>query len=212
MKKKIILFVVGILVGLLLSHWYHNRQTVSSAPIEATTTFESNSDVLSLADLEIPVKDLPIFQSYLTEQTDAKLEIERSYFEKIEINTEDRFFLLQYSCGNKECDSLLIKVHNSDIESLPLSNGIFQDYELAPDQDKVLFRYAYNEGGQILRHVLVPVDLAKLESISFISEEDTKQFMNNPTWPILEYEWISINQIRLVTADLPSSDFNELKT
>lgn len=212
MKKKIILFALGILVGLLLSHWFHTRQKVSRAPEAALASVESNSHVLTMADLEIPVKDLPTFQSYVSEQTDPKSEIERTHYEEIETNTEERFFLLQYSCGNKQCDSLLIKVHNREIESLPLPNGIFQDYQLAPDQDKVLFRYAYNEGGQIIRHVIVPVDLVKLESIPVASEENRIQFMDDPTWPILEYEWISSNIFRLVTADLPSPDFNKLKT
>ncbi|GKV57556.1 hypothetical protein NCCP2222_35030 [Sporosarcina sp. NCCP-2222] len=212
MKKKIILFAVGILLGLLVSHWFHTRQKVSSPPVESPAPLELSSNVLTMAELEIPVKDLPTLQSYLSAQTDPELEIERTHYEEIETHTEERFFLLQYSCGNKQCDSLLIKVHNREIKSLPLRNGIFQDYQLSPDQDKVLIRYAYNEGGQIIRHILVPVDLAKLESIPFTFEEDTKEFMNEPTWPILEYEWISSNTFRLVTADLLSSDFNQLQT
>lgn len=182
----------------------------------AVTAGNDTDNVLTIQDetggvFDVSVNDIPIYKAYLNSQEDIKTEIERTQFEMINTSTEDQFILLKYNCGNKQCSTLLLKIRNSEVTSLALANGIFQDYEISSEKDKMLMRYSYNEGGEVVRHILIGIDLLEMKVIPFESSKKAEEYMFTPTWPIVDYKWIDTKKVLIETADLESADYESVK-
>ncbi|WP_341280336.1 hypothetical protein [Paenibacillus sp. FSL H8-0537] len=71
---------------------------------------------------------------------------------------------------------------------------------------ELLLRFGYNEGGQVIRHVLFAVDLVQMKVVPYESAEMGEVYMYTPTWPIVDYQWIDNNQFWVASADLQSSE------
>ncbi|MCG7343177.1 hypothetical protein MHZ92_03465 [Sporosarcina sp. ACRSL] len=194
-----------------------NRQDPKVEPFSTEVGIpETNLDVLTITDeagrtFEIAIKDIPIFKAYLDAQDDAEIELERTQYEMINSSSEGYVLILKYGCGNKQCSTLLIKARDSEVFSVPLSTGIFQDFKISPGQDELLVRYGYNEGGVVVRHILIAIDLQKMKVIPFESTELAEEYMYTPTWPIVDYQWMDDEKFSIETSDLTSSDFDTVK-
>ena len=211
--KLLITFVLGC-ATLVISACEQNPGDGSNATdIESSTT---TSQVLTLTDdtgklFELSTNSIPEYEAYLDIQDDAKTEIERTQYEIINTSNDEQVILLMYGCGNKQCSTLLIKVKDSEVSSVTLANGIFQDYKISPGQDGLLVRYGYNEGGVVVRHILVAIDLQKMKVMPFDSTELAEEYMYTPTWPIIDYRWIDDEKFLMEKSDLTSSDFETVK-
>lgn len=221
MKNKLMrVTLLIVMASLLLIFIYNERSPASTSKSKSTETTISDENVeqLTISDengesFSLFVKDIPLFQDYLDTQENRKNEIERTQFTILDAAQGTKYVLLQYSCGNKLCDTLLIKVSDSNVESLALVNGIFQDYKISTDNGKALLRYGYNEGDLVVRHILIAIDLVQLKIIPHPSTEQAKAYMDtdSPTWPILDYNWLDNKRFVIKSADLRSSDFQAIK-
>ena len=186
------------------------NSTVTVTLVNDTDNFLTIQDETGRV-FDVSVNDIPIYKEYLDSQEDIKTEIERTQFEIINTSTEDQIILLKYNCGNKQCSTLLMKIKNSEITSLALANGIFQDYEISLEKDKLLLRYGYNEGDAVVRHILIGIDLLEMKVIPFESSKIGEEYMFTPTWPIVAYKWTDNDRVMIETADLESADFESVQ-
>lgn len=180
------------------------------------TDVNGTDNVLTIQDetgrvFDVLVNDIPIYKAYLDSQEDIQTEIERTQFEIINTSTEGQIILLKYNCGNKQCSTLLMKIRNLEITSLALANGIFQDYKISLEKDKLLLRYGYNEGDAVVRHILIGIDLLEMKVIPFESSKIAEEYMFKPTWPIVDYKWIDNERVMIETADLETADFESVQ-
>ncbi|KQO14146.1 hypothetical protein [Paenibacillus sp. Leaf72] len=158
--------------------------------------------------VELAIGDIPLYKEYLGLQAhaaDIEKEVKRTQLEMLDIADQERFILLKYNCGNKQCSTILVKESNSGLVSVGLADGIFQDYKLSPEKNRLLLRFGYNEGGQIVRNVLFAVDLVQMKVVPYERAELGEVYMYTPTWPIPDYEWVDNNQFWMASADLQSS-------
>lgn len=161
----------------------------------------------------IPFSSIPVYEKYLQEQGDASIEIERSSFEFLPINSSDdsKYGLLTYNCGVKTCSSLLVKLSNM-FTSIELGYGMLIDMKQSPNLDHVVFRYGTNEGNIVLRNNLIPVDLEKMVLLTPVNNEIAHQFIESTTWPITEYKWSSDQNLSIRVADIQDTDYDSLLT
>lgn len=211
----ILLLVATAIFFTTKTHEDAQVKTTMSHLIE-TDSSESIPDVLTVKDangksLDLAIKDIPVYNNYLKEQEDIKAEIERTQLEVLHLPTQEHFILLKYNCGNKQCSTILVKKSDSKITSIALADGIFQDYKISPENDELLLRYGYNEGGELVRHILIAVDLLKMKIIPFESTQLAKEYMYTPTWPIVDYQWIENNRFIIEAGDLESPEFEAVK-
>ncbi|MUG43547.1 hypothetical protein [Paenibacillus woosongensis] len=221
MKKLITLFLIIVLGTTALIITIHGlsvpMKTAMTSSVEAESSEEAIPDMLTIKDenghhLDLVIKDIPVYRAYLESQADIKTEMERTQFEVLHIPTEGHFILLKYNCGNKQCSTILVKKTDSKITSVALATGIFQDYKISPEEKEVLLKYGFNEGGEIVRHILITVDLLKMKVVPFESSELAKEYMDKPTWPIVNYQWIDHNRFMIELPDLESSEFETVKS
>ena len=156
---------------------------------------------------DVSIDDIPVYQAYLESQDDIMTEIERTQYEVFDTSTDAQLILLKYSCGNKQCSTVLVKVNEAEITSIALADGIFQDYKMSPTKEKLVVRYGFNEGGAVVRHILIGIDLLDMKVIPFDSTQMADAYMYTPTWPIVDYQWIDDKKLLIEAADLASSDF-----
>lgn len=165
--------------------------------------------------VHLELSSLPLYEQYLESSPDIPTEIARTRAETLPLPRPERFLLLKYNCGNKHCDTNLVRMaepgSGSPSISIGLAGGIYQDFELSPDGNSVLLRFAYNEGGTVLRHTLIAVDLPEMELIPAASATLADTYMRTPNWPIISYRWISNQQFRVERPDLDSSKYQALQ-
>lgn len=181
---------------------------VSSTPRELELYVEEG------ASLFIDIHDLPIYEEYLSQQQDPWAEWRRSALVHLDLGNPSigTFVLLKYNCGNKACSTLLISISDDGVRSLSMPDGIFQDTRLSPNQELLLLRYAYNEGGLITRHRMIAVDLKRLEFISPVRTKDAEELMEDAIWPILSYEWVNNEHFKVEIASLSSSSYDAVQS
>ncbi|OPG95539.1 hypothetical protein B2I21_26080 [Chryseobacterium mucoviscidosis] len=163
------------------------------------------------AVLQLSLNDVPEYKHYLMNEQDFQTEIDHTHLEVLKVPSSETYSMLKYGCGTKACSTLLVKIDARGTHSLPMPEGILQDYKLSSDYQQVLIRYAYDEGGLVKRHILVSVDLKKLEIIPYASTDFEEAFMLKPTWPIISYDGIDNNHFTIETAALETSEYNVLK-
>lgn len=228
MKKYALAFLVFLMIGTGSLIWvYTNTVTTSQAAETSTVDMErlgsgsGDSATPSLPDvvefksddtsLKVHLNDIPQYKKYLLNEGNIESVIARTQFVKLPVATAETYAMLKYSCGTQACSTILIRTDGEHTESLTMPVGIFQDYKLSPDHDKMLFRYASDEGGVVVRHIIVAVDLDSFKVIRYASPDLEKQFLLKPTWPVLSYAWINNHRFDLETAALDTSDFNAIK-
>jgi len=190
-------------------------QTMVPHPITKAAS-ERSPDILTVKDengkiIDLVIDTIPQYKAYLESQEDIMTEITRTQSEVLHLSTPEHFVLLKYNCGNKQCSTILVKKSDTKVTSMALAEGIFQDYKISPNKNELLLRYGYNEGGEIVRHILLAVDLSKMKVISYDSTPLAKEYMDTPTWPIVDYQWTQNDRFTIETADLESAEFDAVK-
>ncbi|CAM3316638.1 hypothetical protein HP548_28175 [Paenibacillus taichungensis] len=225
MKKKMffLLLVIVLVTSEVIMIWFsgleppayqveNDNDTSSSGLHNKASSIPNIIEITNEeATLQLPLNDVPEYKRYLMNEQDFQTEIDRTYVEVLEVPSSETYSMLKYGCGTKACFTLLVKTDDIGTHSLPLPEGILQDYKLSSDYQQVLIRYAYDEGGLVKRHILVAVDLKKLKIIPYASTDLEEAFMLKPTWPIISYEWIDNNHFTIETAALETSEYNVLK-
>lgn len=217
-RKKLLVPILIILIGVLALIFIMINDTEKTA-MSNTNEIDQSQTIPVLftvtdqngKDLDIAIKEIPQFKAYLQSQSDIKTELERTQAEELILSSQEHFVLLKYGCGNKHCSTILVKESDSKITSIALADGIFQEYGLSPDKNQVLLRYGYKEGGEIVRHILIAIDLLTMKVIPFESTALAKEYMFTPTWPIVDYQWNDKDRLLITAADLESSNFEVVK-
>lgn len=180
-------------------------ENISDTMVSNSITIDDEGMAIS-----VPLDSVPDLRHYLEQSLDQETEIERVR-SRVLHKTESQFLiLLQYSCGSKVCDSLLIEKRADKIRSLPLSFGIFQDALFSPDEQKMMFIFGMNEGA-VHRNFLNIVHIGEMKQMDNVSAEIKEEFFQQPTWPFIEYTWVDDQQIMVEIPDVPSSDFATLE-
>ncbi|OAX50841.1 hypothetical protein [Paenibacillus sp. AD87] len=225
MKKKMffLLLVIVLVTSAVIMIWFsglepsayqveNDNDTNSSGLYNKASSLPNIIEIMNEeATLQLPLNDVPEYKRYLMNEQDFQTEIDRTQLEVLEVPSSETYSMLKYGCGTKACSTLLVKIDGRETHSLPMPEGILQDYKLSSDYQQVLIRYAYDEGGLVKRQILVAVDLKKLEIIPYASTDLEEAFMLKPTWPIISYEWIDNNHFTIETAALETSEYNVLK-
>ncbi|WP_318614544.1 hypothetical protein [Sporosarcina sp. YIM B06819] len=161
----------------------------------------------------IPFSSISIYENYLQEQSDPMVEIERSSFELLPINSSDdsKYGLLTYNCGVKLCSSLLVKLSKT-FTSIELGYGMLMDMKQSSNLEHAVFRYGENEGDVVLRNNLIPVNLKEMVLLHPVNKELSEEFIESATWPITEYKWISDQNLSIRVADVQDTDYDSLLT
>ena len=214
------IFGVGIFFTLSFIQKKHISQEKSLTSEIEKLAIEVNEAAheLNLLDLQgvafsIPFSSIPVYEKYLYEQSDTLIEIERSSFELLPINSLDdsKYGLLTYNCGVKSCSSLLVKLSNT-FTSIELGYGMLIDMKQSSNLEHAVFRYGINEGNIVLRNSLIPVNLENMALINPVSKELSQGFIENATWPITEYKWDSDQKLSIRVADIQDTDYDSLLT
>jgi hypothetical protein len=221
MKKFVTFFLMLLILGSGSVVWFYLND-VSIKPISELTLGQEKIDNYSLPD-EIEIQsedktfnllldDVPKYKDYLLHEEDVQSEIARTQFVTMETpSIKEDLNLLKYNCGNKNCSTILVKSDGRENRSVNLPTGIFQDYKFSPDHTKVLIRYAYSEGRQIYKQILVAIDLQSLQLIGYLSSRLEEQFMLTPNWPIISYDWKDHNHFIIETAALETNGYTDLE-
>lgn len=161
----------------------------------------------------IPFSSIPVYEKYLQEQSDVSIEIERSSFEFLPINSTDgsKYGVITYNCGIKLCSSLLVKL-STTFTSIEVGYGMLMDMKQSPNLENVVFRYGVNEDNVVLKNNLIPVNLEKMVLLNPVLEEQSQEFVENATWPIIEYKWRSDRNLSIQVADIEDTDYHSLVT
>ncbi|MGC5775866.1 hypothetical protein [Paenibacillus pabuli] len=215
----LLLFMVG--TGSIVWLYLYNSSASGATQTASTETVLPQNELSTLPDLveiksegksiKLSLNDIPQYKNYLLNEADIQSEIARTQFTSLDVPSSETYAILKYGCGTKDCSTILVKTDGNKSESLTMPVGIFQDYKLSPNQERVLIRYAYDEGGLVKRQILVAVDLEKLKIIPYTSAALEEPFMLKPTWPIISYDWIDNNQFTIETAALETSEYSALK-
>jgi|GEM_PF-3107256 len=225
MKRKLLLLLlfVVLVTSALITLWFdrleppayqveNDNDTNSSGLYNKASSLPNIIEIMNEeASLQLPLNDVPEYRRYLMNEPDFQTEIDRTQLEVLEVPSSETYSMLKYGCGNKACYTLLVKTDDRGTHSLPMPEGILQDYKLSSDYQQVLIRYAYDEGGLVKRQILVAVDLKKLEIIPYASTDLEEAFMLKPTWPIISYDWLDNNHFTIETVALETSEYNVLK-
>ncbi|WNS40891.1 hypothetical protein [Paenibacillus sp. MMS20-IR301] len=219
-KRKLAPFLILLLCAAGIAAVLIRFQDAPAADVVTATSEPAPSgqipDVLTIHDqngnpINLDTGDIPMYKQYLESQEDILTEIRRTQLETLNLSAQERYLLLKYNCGNKQCSTILLKNTDSKSTSISLANGIYQDFKLSPGQDRILLRYAYNEGDSVVRHILIAVDLPSMKILSYASGELAKEYMYAPKWPIVSYRWDNNQQFQIETPDLDSSAFEALQ-
>jgi hypothetical protein len=223
MKKYVTFFLLLLMIGSGSLVWLYLNH-VSAKPVSEVTSHEAEdvrTAAYSLPDeieikkegksLKLPLADIPQYKNYLLQEENLQDEIARTRFTTLDVPIPEKINLLQYSCGNKECSTILVKSSSEKNQSLNLPTGIFQDYKLSPDNTKVLMRYAYDEGGLVRKQIVVAIDLHSFTLIGYSSSKLEEQFMLMPTWPVISYDWKDTTHFTIETAALETNEYDILE-
>ncbi|WP_145333039.1 hypothetical protein [Paenibacillus xylanexedens] len=223
MKKYVTIVLLLLMIGSGSLVWLYLNH-VSAKSVSELTSHEpepTRTPAYSLPDeieiksegksLKLPLADIPQYKNYLLNEKNLQSEIARTQFTTLDVPIPEKVNLLQYSCGNKECSTILVKSSGVKNQSLNLPTGIFQDYKFSPDNTKVLIRYAYDEGGLVRKQIVVAIDLHSFTLIGYSSPKLEEQFMLMPTWPVISYNWKDNNYFTVETAALETNEYNTLE-
>ncbi len=217
MKKSfIILFFILIVSAIVVISIRQQPETSSNVASKIVEEEQVIPEELTLSaesgrTINLLIKDIPLYEEYLESQTDIKTEIERTQSEIIDVNSDMLLILMKYNCGSKQCSTLLVRKKNDEISNISLKDGIYQDHQLSHDKKSILFRFGYNEGAEIVRHVLIGVNISKMERILIRPVPLADQYITEPVWPVLNYTWEGDSHFSIEVPDLRSSDFEVLK-
>jgi len=198
---NILLVIISILAVIVFSKVITNQ--------EVETNMGDEQNLITIEDkgisINIPINKIPEIEKFLEGAVDKEVEIRRMRGIILKTTESKSFILLSYGCGAKMCDTLLIQKQGEEIHTLQLPYGIFQDYIFSPSENHVLFVYGIDEGS-INRNFIRVVHLNKMQLVESQSKEWSKEFFDEPIWPILDYKWTDNHTILIKIPDTRSPD------
>lgn len=209
MKKtfiRSILFAIFTILVVIVLNLSINKEVETNMSQEINFVIVEDNGI----PLKIPINKIPEIKHYLEGVQDKEIEISRMRGIFLKKEKTESFILLEYGCGTKMCDSVLIRKKGKEITTIKLFFGIFQDYVFSPNEDNILLVYGVNEG-PINRNFIKVVNLSEMIFIESQSKELMNEFMGEPNWPILEYKWIDNDSISIKIPDTPSSNIEVLE-
>lgn len=156
--------------------------------------------------LSISVDKIPIINSYLEPFKDKKSELNRMRINYLFTNNQKEYILLNYSCGTKLCNQLLLEHKDGEWQSLQISESSFLQFS-KQNGEIAAFLFGRNEGSEVLRNQVVIVNLKKFEEIP---PPENLKILSSFEYPISMIEWNDDTLIAKV-ANIDDTSFTNVK-
>lgn len=166
----------------------------SVAPSSADISYINNYLVTVEKDsktIRIPLKDIPGLYDELTSSIDLKsdsgislMQFQLSRINPTVIYSSDGtdYILLNYNCGVKLCNYMLVKYNKEEISSLKVNFGLYAESKISPTNKLVALKFVQTKGNDVY-HDIILIDLENMKLVS----------LNLPdayTYVVLSYEWV----------------------
>lgn len=185
--------------------WSACGRQADSVPDKAAAVITSDQG----NEIELPLDELPQLRAYLEDEGAAEEELERTAFSEIETGGTGRLGVVKYGCGNKSCSLLLVRIGDAGTSSIELPRGLYVDSRAA--KGRILLRLAYPEGNRVVRHRILPVDYRTMTLLPYGDENDQKELVASPSWPVMDYGWDGTDRIWIETADAEIGEYGNLE-
>ncbi|GIO65894.1 hypothetical protein [Paenibacillus cookii] len=156
--------------------------------------------------LNISVDKIPILNQYLEQFEDKKNELNRMRINYLFTNNQKDYILLNYSCGTKLCNQLLLEHKDGEWLSLQISESSFLQVS-KQNGEKVAFLFGRNEGSEVLRNQVVIVNMKNFQEIS---PPENLKILSSFEYPISMIEWNDDTLIAKV-ANIDDISFENVK-
>ncbi|WP_053368117.1 hypothetical protein [Bacillus sp. FJAT-27245] len=168
--------------------------------------FDLHIEMPNREPLYVSLETLPILNTYLEQFEDKKNEISRIRSSYLYTTDQKDYFLVNYSCGTKLCNQLLLEHKQGEIQSLHISEASFlQNSKL--NNDYIAFLFGRNEGSDVLRNQVVIIDLKNFRKVS--PPEDMK-VLESFEYPIPTIEWGDGTLLSTI-ADIDDTSYEGIK-
>ncbi|GIO29399.1 MULTISPECIES: hypothetical protein [Paenibacillus] len=156
--------------------------------------------------LNISVDKIPIINSYLEPFEDKKSELNRMRINDLFTYNQKDYILLNYSCGTKLCNQLLLEHKDGEWQSLQISESSF--FQVSKQNGEIAaFLFGRNEGSEVLRNQVVIVNLKKFQEIP---PPENLNMLSSFEYPISMIEWNDDTLIARVT-NIDDTSFTNVK-
>lgn len=189
-KKKLSILGGTIILGIILVYSYmktndgkSNKFNIDKAKLEIQ--IDSNENIT------IPIKNIPFLYTELTQgmnlEDDTEIGLLKFQFDRIQpeviyADGKDYYILINYNCGVKLCNYMLIKYNDTNLESIYLASGLFKDVKVSTDRDKLSINFIQTEGHEVFDNIVI-VGINDLEII------ETPNLPKEYTYVLDSYEW-----------------------
>ncbi|WP_409271247.1 hypothetical protein V1499_17760 [Neobacillus sp. SCS-31] len=190
---------------------YHDTNHLKNSKDDSLTSKQETELFLKieLQDenlLNISVDKVAVLNSYLEQFEDKENELNRMQGKYLFTYNQKDYILLNYSCGSKLCNHLLLEHNEGKIQSLEMAELSFmQDSKL--NNEYIAFLFGKNEGSDVLRNQVVIVDLKRFREIF---PPDDLIILRSFEYPIPMIEWHDGNLIANV-ANITDTSYESLK-
>jgi len=163
-------------------------------------------EITNQEPLYVSIDKIPILTSYLEQFEDKKTEINNIRSRYLYTNNQKDYILVNYSCGMKLCNQLLLEEKQGNIQSIQVSESSFlQDSKY--NHDYLAFLFGRNEGSDVVRNQVVIINLKDFKKIS--PPEDL-QLIESFEYPIPMIEWKDGSLIATI-ADIDDTSYEGVK-
>ena len=192
LKNKKIYLIIGsillfgsIFIFLILNSYNIKKDifNLDKAKLEILIDFKTS--------IKIPLKKIPLLYDELTDGMDLNdntdIELLKFQFDKIDpkviyINKNDYYFIINYNCGVKLCNYMLVKYDGTTTESIYLNFGLLNDFKISTYEDKVLINFIQPEGADVYNGVVL-VDINQMKRI------DLPNLPKTYSYKVDSYNW-----------------------
>lgn len=196
MKKH--LAIMFLIIAFLVSCQAKENSFISEGDREETQksknnslkTDQQNEFILPIKkpnqeQLYVSIDKVPILKSYLEQFEDTNSEINRIRSKYLYTNNQKNYILVNYSCGTKHCNQLLLEEKEGDIQSIQVSDSSYlQDFK--DNNDYLAFLFGRNEGSEVVRNQVVIINL---KDFQIISPPEDLILLESFEYPIPMIEW-----------------------
>ena len=208
----IVIMIIGVMEVNQTDFVELEEDPVFSEPANKEVPSHIKFDTESGESIPVPISMIPDLETYLDGETDRWTEIERLQVEYLDWHsTNDQYFILKYSCGNKICQLILVQISElNEVKTVYLGDGFFTGFEGI--ENTVMLRIGINEGNEVIRHQIVIVDLNTMHVQHPLNKNDDELYFNSPLYPITQFKWMTTDTIELHVADVPDTTYESIQT
>ncbi len=178
-----IILIILLIVFFITKINDDNKNVLESYKIEVDTDTKP---------LKIPLKDLPLIYNSLIDGIDlnneqdfstVKYQLNRISPKIIYKNSSLYYILLNYNCGEKLCDYVLIKYSNKKVkEYIYLTFGTYSSSKISNNGDSLAIDFNRQEGSNVCDNLML-IDLKKLNL------KQNSKIPQEYTYNIIFYDW-----------------------